>query len=382
MPIQPFQVAVPEEVITDLRERLERTRWPDEVAGAGWEYGTNLGYLKELVGYWEDRFDWRAQEAAMNRFSHYRADIGGFGIHFIREEGRGRDPVPLLLLHGWPASFLQMVKIIPLLADPVAHGGDGTNSFELIVPSLPGYGFSDRPGERGMTVGRVAKLIHRLMTEELGFSRYGVRGSDMGAGVAARLALSYPESVVGIHLSGTSPYFGETPPDLTDAEKAFLRRAEAWRMAEGAYAMLQATKPQTLAYGLTDSPAGLAAWIVEKFRSWSDCGGDVESRFTKDELLANVTLYWVTGTINSSTRLYYETMHAPWPNAGKRVEVPTANAMFPKDLVPGPREWEERQFNITRWTGMPRGGHFGEMEEPELLAEDIRAFFRGLRRKA
>ena len=201
----------------------------------------------------------------------------------------------------------------------------------------------------------------------------------MGAGVAQQLALTYPDSVIGIHLSGTNPYFGETPPDLSAAEKIFIAQAEAFRMQEAAYAMVQGTKPQTLAYGLTDSQAGLAAWIIEKFRSWSDCGGDVEKRFTRDELLSNVMVYWVTGTINSLCRLYYETMHSPWPNAGKRVEVPTAIAMFPKDLVPGPREWAERQFNVLRWTDMPRGGHFGEMEEPDLLADDIRAFFRTIR---
>jgi pimeloyl-ACP methyl ester carboxylesterase len=374
-----FRVHVPREILDDLHERLVRTRWTDEVRGAGWDYGTNLAYLKELVAYWEKTFDWRAQEEAINRFSHYRARVDGFGIHFIREKGRGRDAFPLVLLHGWPASFLQMVKIIPLLADPASHGGDPVDSFDVIVPSLPGYGFSDRPRERGMTVARIASLVHRLVTEELGYERYGVRGSDMGAGVAQQLALTFPDSVIGIHLSGTNPYFGETPPGLSPAEKVFLGKVEAFRMQEAGYAMVQGTKPQTLAYGLTDSPAGLAAWIIEKFRAWSDCGGDVEKRFTRDELLSNVMVYWATGTINSSCRLYYETMHSPWPNAGKRVEVPTGVAMFPKDLVPAPREWAERQFNVTRWTEMPRGGHFGEMEEPELLADDIRAFFRTMR---
>jgi pimeloyl-ACP methyl ester carboxylesterase len=379
MTVESFRVRVPQEILDDLQERLARTRWPDEIMGSGWDYGTNLDYLKRLIAYWQNGFDWRAQEKAINAFSHYRAVVDGCGIHFIHEQNRGKNPLPLILLHGWPATFLQMMKIIPILADPGRHGGAVTDSFDLVVPSLPGYGFSDRPTERGMTVARIAGIIHRLVTEELGYKSYGVRGSDMGAGVAQQLALTYPDSVIGIHLSGTNPYFGEIPPDLSAAEKTFLAKVEAFRMQEAAYAMVQGTKPQTLAYGLTDSPAGLAAWIIEKFRSWSDCSGDVEKRFTKDELLANLTVYWATGTINSSIRLYYETMHNPWPNAGKRVEVPTGLAMFPKDLVPGPREWAERQFNVVRWTEMPKGGHFGEMEEPELLADDIRAFFRPMR---
>ena len=380
MTVEPFRVTVPQEILDDLHERLARTRWTDEVMGAGWDYGTNLAYLKELIAYWHGVYDWRTQEERINIFSHYRTVVRGAGIHFIHERGRGTDPFPLVLLHGWPASFLQMVKIAPLLADPAGHGGGAEDAFDVIIPSLPGYGFSDRPKERGMTVGRIAELIHQLMTKELRYERYGVRGSDMGAGVAQQLALRYPDSITGIHLSGTNPYFGETPPDLSAAEKVFLEKVQAFRIQEGAYAMVHGTKPQTLAYGLTDSPAGLAAWISEKFRAWSDCGGDVEKRFTRDELLSNVMVYWVTGTINSSIRLYYESMHNPWPNAGKRVEVPTGMAMFPKDIVPGPREWAERQFNVTRWREMPRGGHFGEQEEPELLATDIREFFRGLRR--
>jgi len=378
MTLEPFTVRIPQEILDDLRDRLARTRWPDEVEGAGWDYGANLDYMRELVGYWKDRFDWRAQERAMNRFSHHRARLDGFGLHFIRERGRGADSLPLLLLHGWPASFLQMLPITPLLADPVSHGGDAADAFDAIIPSLPGYGFSDRPAERGMTVARIAGLLHRLMTGELGYERYGIRGSDLGAGVAVQLALSHPDSVIGIHLSGTNPSVPFVPPDLSPAEERFLRDAENWRNTESGYAMEQSTKPQTLAYGLSDSPAGLAAWIVEKFRAWSDCGGDVERRFSKDELLANLTLYWATGTIGSSVRLYYESVRDREARWG-RVEVPTAMAMFPKDMFPTPREWANRWCAIRRWTEMPRGGHFGEMEEPELLAADIRAFFRGLR---
>ena len=379
MALEPFAVSLPQETLDDLRERLARTRWPDEVRDAGWDYGTNLAYLKELVGYWTNGFDWRAQERAMNRYSHYRAKVDGFGIHLIREPGKGRDPLPLIILHGWPACFLQMLPIIPLLADPAGYGGNAADSFDVVVPDLPGYGFSDRPREKGMTVAKIADLFHRLMTSELGYRRFAVRGSDIGAGVAVQLALRHPDSVIGLHLSGTNPSVPFVPPDLTPAEEQFIRDAENWRNAESGYAQEQATKPQTLAFGLSDSPAGLSAWIVEKYRAWSDCDGDVERRFSKDELLAILTVYWVTGTIASSIRLYYESTHDQAASWG-RVKVPTAMAMLPKDMFPTPREWAGRWVDLQRFTVLPRGGHFGELEEPELLAKDIREFFRDLRR--
>lgn len=376
--IQPFTIHVPQSVLDDLSDRLARTRWPDEVEGAGWEYGSNLEYLRELVDYWRTKFDWRAQERALNRFAHFRAEIDGLGIHFIHERGKGENPMPIMLLHGWPATFQQMQKIIPLLTDPESHGGDAVDSFDVIVPSLIGYGFSDRPKERGISVFRIGDLFARLM-RELGYRRFAVRASDLGTGVALQFGLAYPDSVIGLHLSGANPRASAVAQqELTEAEKKYVADVESFWAREGAYAMMHATKPQTLAYGLNDSPAGLAAWIVEKFRTWSDCDGDVERRFTKEELLTNLTIYWATETINSSCRLYYETVHI-WRGPGKRIELPTAMAIFPKDLVPQPREWTERQYNVVRWTQMPRGGHFGEMEEPELLAEDIRAFFRPFR---
>ncbi len=304
--IRPFTVHVPQSILDDLSSRLARTRWPDEVYGAGWDYGSNLAYMKELLEYWRDGFDWRAQEKALNQFAHFRAEIDGQGIHFIHERGKGHNPMPLVLLHGWPSSFLQMLKIIPLLTDPASHGGETSDSFDVIVPSLPGYGFSDRPREKGMTVSRIADLFETLMTEELGYRRYAVRGSDIGAGVAIQLALIHPDSVVGIHLSGTNPRIDYIPPNLSPAEEQFLKDAEDWRKTESGYAMIQSTKPQTLAFGLNDSPAGLVAWIVEKFRAWSDCNGNVEKRFTKDELLANLTVYWATEIISSSIRLSHE----------------------------------------------------------------------------
>lgn len=378
MSVEPFEVRVPQATLDDLRERLAATRWPDEIEGAGWDYGANLEYMKEIVGYWLEDFDWRAEEERINSFANFRAGVEDFGIHFIHERGRGENPVPLLALHGWPGSPYQMLKILPLLTDPASHGGDPADSFDVVVPSLPGYGFSDRPRERVMSAARVAELLHKLMTEELGYERYATRASDLGAGVSQQLALSHPESLLGLHHNGTNPYVGQVPDDLTQAEREFVQNAQNWSFAEMAYAMEHSSKPQTLAFGLNDSPVGLAAWIVEKFWRWSDNDGDLESRFSKDELLANLTIYWATETIGSSMRLYYET--ARDPGSWGRVEVPTAVMMSPKDMFPTPREWVERSYNVVRWTDIDRGGHFLEWEEPELVAEDARAFFRPLRK--
>jgi pimeloyl-ACP methyl ester carboxylesterase len=382
MNIQPFHVRISQEILDDLRARLGRTRWPDEVSGACWDYGTNLSYMQELVGYWQTEFDWRAQEEALNRFAHFQADIDGLNIHFLHERGKGPDPIPLIITHGWPGSFFQMVKIIPLLTDPANHGDDAADSFDVVVPSLPGYGFSDRPTTKGLTP--FADLWARLM-QALGYRRFAAHGGDLGSGVTQMLGLDYADRLIGLHLTDV-PYWSSSravsPDDLSEPERKYMEAGQKWAQEEGAYGMIQSTRPQTLAYGLNDSPAGLAAWIVEKFRAWSDCDGEVERRFTKDELLTNLTIYWATETINSSFRVYYEGQHSPLPpNITKRIEVPTAVAQFPKDLVLAPREWAERFFNVQRWTLMPRGGHFAAMEEPELLVEDIRAFFRDKRGK-
>lgn len=380
--IEPFRIQVPDGVLRDLRERILRTRWPDEIGGSGWEYGTSLHYLRELLDYWANGFDWRAQESFLNSFQHFRAVVDGRGLHFLHERGRGPDPLPLLLPHGWPSSFCEMTKIVPLLVDPESHGGDAADSFDVVAPSLPGCGFSDRPRDPGMHKTRMAELFADLMTAVLGYSRFGARAGDIGAGVVSLLALDYPERVVGIHLSDVvRPYLGPGARIFTDAERRFFEEERLWAEREGAYDHIQATKPQTLAYGLTDSPAGLAAWIVEKFRSWSDCGGDVERRFTKDELLTNITLYWVTNTINSANRLYFERDRHPRPlGRDDRVAVPTAVTIFPGDIDHPPREWAERVYDVVRWSEMPRGGHFAAFEEPELLAEDLRDFFRPLRK--
>lgn len=378
---QPFTIKVSQALLDDLQERLERTRWPDEVEGAGWDYGADLGYLKQLADYWQHEFNWRAQEDKLNNFAHFRARVQGSGLHFIHERGQGPCPLPLILTHGWPGSFCEMLKLLPLLTDPASHGADPADAFDVIVPSLPGFGFSDRPGVRGMTLTKTAALWASLMTDVLGYPRFAAAGADIGASVTQRLALLYPELLVGIHLT----YFGSSslPPDqrnLSEAEQRYMETIEQWSQQEGAYALLQSTKPQTLACGLNDSPIGLAAWIVEKFRAWSDCDGEVERRFSKDELLTNVMVYWVTQTIHSSIRTYYENAHTPSPlKPGQRISVPAGLALFPQEINLPPREWVERILHVQRWMSMPRGGHFAALEEPELLAGELRAFFRPLR---
>ena len=381
MTVQPFTVQVPQKILDDLQERLAHTRWPDEIQGGGWDYGTNLDYMKDLVQYWRTRFDWRAQEKYLNSFSHFRAEIDGFGLHFIHERGKGPSSLPLILSHGWPNTFCEMLKIIPLLTDPASHGGKAEDAFDVVVPSLPGYGFSDRPSERGMTGARIADLLTRLMTEELGYARFAAQGGDIGGGITEQLFLSHPDVVPGIHLNGVPfQHLLAKPDNLSQEEQKYLEQVGLWQMTEGAYNMIQATKPQTLAYGLNDSPTGLAAWIVEKFRAWSDCDGDVEKRFSKDELLTNIMIYWVTETINSANRFYYESAHDfSSPRSSGKSDAKAAVAIFPKDILPSPRAWADRWFHLQQWTAMPRGGHFAADEEPELLAEDIRAFFRPLR---
>lgn len=384
MNIEPFTVNISESVLNDLRSRLIQTRWPDEVEKSGWDYGANLAYIKELVDYWINEFDWDAQQETINKFQHFIADTGDLPVHFIHEKGTGPNPFPIIITHGWPSSSLEMVKLIPFLTDPASYGGDPSDSFDIIAPSLPGYGFSGRPQKTGMNVACISDIWNRIMTQGLGYKRYGAAGGDWGATVTARMGYDFAENIAGIHvtsISGVSPYLAEGSRELSKAEIALSEERLAWTMNEGGYFHIQATKPQTLAYGLTDSPAGLAAWIVEKFRAWSDCSGVIENSFSKDELLTNVTLYWATETINSSSRLYYEGLHSPWkigPN--DRINVPSAICQFPKELSHPPREWAERTFNVQRWTEMPRGGHFAASEEPELLANDIKEFFRPLRR--
>ena len=331
------------------------------------------------MAYWAGSFDWRAQERHLNSFAQFTADVGGQQVHFVHQRGRGPDPFPLVLTHGWPSTFAELLKLAPLLTDPAAHGGDARDSFDVVIPSLPGFAFSAPPAAPGAATDRAwANLWAELMTESLGYRRFGAQGQDIGAAVTIALAAAHPGLVAGIHLSGVVAFPPAGQP-LSAEGQEFLDRQQRWRDAEGGYAHLQATRPQTLAAALADSPAGLAAWITEKFRAWSDCDGDVERRFTKDELLTTITLYWVTATIGSSFLFYHDSQRDPGPRPG-RVEVPVGVALFPKENpVTGQREWAEAAYNITRWTQMPRGGHFPAAEEPELLASELQEFFRPLR---
>lgn len=383
MEAEPYRIQVDEAALIDLSERLARTRFPDEIPNSAWDYGTSLGYMRELVAYWRDQYDWRAQEARVNRFRQFRARVGGLRIHYIHEPGKGPKPFPLVMTHGWPGSIaVSFDKVIGPLSDPASHGGDPADAFDVVCPSMPGYGFSDHPTEPGMDPERIAGLWDELMTG-LGYSRYGAQGGDWGAMVSTYLSYRHAAHVAGLHLNMVVAL----PPDtnnpldgLTEDEIAALMEVQHFLKYESAYQQIQGTKPQTLAYALNDSPAGLAAWIVEKFRAWSDCDGDVEKRFTKDELLTNIMFYWLTETANSSCRLYCEAMRADkFPPSGFRVNVPTGCAMFPKEIIRPPRKWVERAYNVARWTPMPRGGHFAATEEPELFVDDIRAFFRPLR---
>jgi len=339
--VEPFKIHVPDEVLSDLHERLARTRFPSEIPGSGWDYGTNLAYLKQLVEYWRDRYDWRKHEAELNRFAHFRANIDGLNLHFIQEPGRGPNPMPLLLSHGWPGSVYEFMQIIPMLTDPAAHGAGGAQSFTVIAPSLPGYGFSDHTRMRAVNIQAIAEIFHKLMTEVLGYHRYAAQGGDWGAGITSRLGEVHGDSLYGIHLNSVFVGGrGREESELSEEEKIFLADMDRFRREESGYQWIQGTKPQTLAYALNDSPAGLAAWIVEKFRTWSDCAGDVERRFSKDQLLTNVTIYWVTESINSSTRLYYESRHHPWrPDPKNRIETPTGAAIFPAEILRPPRRW-------------------------------------------
>jgi pimeloyl-ACP methyl ester carboxylesterase len=384
MNIRPFTIQIEERILEDLKQRLSSTRWPDELPNPNWEYGANLGYMKQLIDYWHSTFDWRKQEEILNRFRHFKTEIDDMDIHFIHERGKGAKPLPLIITHGWPGSFAEMLKIIPLLTDPKKFGGDPSDSFDVVVPSMPGFGFSDRPTKPGVNVFRISEMWVRMMNG-LGYERFCAQGGDFGAGVSTAMGLHHPKYLFGIHLNyipgSYRPYLSSVDEqNLSAEERQFLASADEWYHLEGGYSHIQRTKPQTVAYALNDSPAGLAAWIVEKFRGWGDCHGDVESRFTRDELLTNVTIYWLTQTISSSVRLYYEGRKAPMHfQKGQSVTVPCAVAFFPKEEPFPPRRWIERGYNVQHWTNMPRGGHFAALEEPELLAEDIRRFCRQFR---
>ena len=381
----PFRCEVPQQVLEDLRERLASTRWPDEINDADWSYGTDQATLRALCDYWRSDFDWRQSEAQLNAFPQYTTRIDGHELHFIDAPSPEPDALPLVITHGWPGSVFEFLEVIEPLRDPRAHGGQASDAFHVICPSIPGYGFSQAASEPGMHPRRVSQMIASLMGR-LGHARYGAQGGDWGSVISQGLGVVDPEHCMGIHLNMISASRPNDDPmsGVSEEEKEIFERARRVREEEMGYFRIQSTRPQTLGTALNDSPAGLASWILEKFRAWSDCPSDGRGDeplfrvFTKDQLLANITLYWVTGTITSSTRLYLETVRATGLSPIQH-RVPLGCAAFPGELVRSPRAWVERQFDLRHWTEMPRGGHFAALEQPALFVDDVRAFFRKLR---
>jgi len=380
--IRLFRLEVPASVLDDLQQRLSRTRLPDEPPLEPWSTGTSVGYLERLLDYWRDGFDWRAQETKLNAFRQFTVPLAGIDVHFIHEEGKGPNPMPLLLSHGWPGSVIEFHKVLPMLTDPARFGGDPADSFTVVAPSLPGYVFSFKPGQKRFSLEQIAEVFAELMTGVLGYQRFGAQGGDWGAFVTSRLGFAFAQRMIGIHLNllavRRDPKMVANP---TPEEKVFLEQLGHFLKEETGYQWIQGTKPTTLAFGLTDSPAGLAAWLVEKFRTWTDCDGNPENALTRDEMLTDIMLYWVTSAIGSSFWPYYARMHGPWPiPEGSTVDVPTGYVEFPKEILRPPRSVAERMYtNIQRWTVMQKGGHFAALEQPEALAKEIREFFRPLR---
>jgi microsomal epoxide hydrolase len=376
--LRDFRIEVPDAVLADLRDRLARTRWPDQIPGSGWGYGTDLEYLRDLCASWET-FDWRAQEARFNRWPHLLTEIDGQQVHAIHARSPEPDALPLIVTHGWPGSVAEFLDVIDPLRDPRAHGGDPADAFHVVCPSIPGYGWSGPTREPGWDVRRVGATWAALMAR-LGYERYGAQGGDWGSMISAQVGALDPDHVAGVHLNMVVAF----PPadgaaELTDAEQQDLADLQTF-LAEGtAYQEVHGKNPQTLGYGLTDSPAGLAAWIVEKFHAWTDHDGDLEDAVPREHLLTNLTVYWVTQTINSSIRLYCESRRSGRFPPLDRVDVPVGCAIFPKELIRAPRPWAEATYNVQRWTRFDRGGHFAALEEPDLLIGDVRAFFRELR---
>jgi epoxide hydrolase len=375
--IEPFRIDVPQADLDDLHDRLARTRWPDQLPGAGWDYGIPLEYVQELAGYWRTGYDWRVHEARLNGFGQFTTAIDGQRVHFLHVRSASQDALPLIITHGWPGSVVEFMNIIGPLTDPEAFGGSAGDAFHLVVPSIPGYAFSGPTRDRGWDVRRVARAWAVLMSR-LGYERYGAQGGDWGSSISRELGRAAPDHVVGVHLNMLFPYVREEPADLTEVERARLEAMRRFQSGGSGYFALQSTRPQTLAYGLTDSPAGQLAWITEKFGEWTD-DGLPDQAVDRDQLLTNVTLYWLTGTAGSSARLYYETARArAWgPRGG--ATVPTGVAVFPREIAPPVRRFAEQTDNIVHWTEFDRGGHFAAMEVPDLLVGDVREFFRPLR---
>ncbi|WP_158746234.1 epoxide hydrolase family protein [Acidisphaera sp. L21] len=378
----PFRLQVDQGALDDLHQRLARTRFPEQPPGEAWTTGTDPAYMRDLVTYWRDGFSWPDQVARLNEFPQFTLALSGIQLHYLHVPGKGPNPCPLLLSHGWPGSVFEFLDIIPRLTDPARFGGDPADAFTVIAPSLPGYGLSFQPGQPRFSVEAMADCFAALMSDVLGYKRFAAQGGDWGSTITARLAFAYPERLIGIHLN-----MMPLPRDLAKADmateegRAYHANLWDWLREGTGYSAIQGTKPQTLAFGLSDSPVGLAAWIVEKFRSWSDCDGDVEVAFSRDHMLANISFYWFTGAIGSSFWPYYARMHDGWQIAeGATTAVPAAYAAFPAEMVRPPRSLAQQTFtDLRRWSVMPKGGHFAAMEQPEALAADVAAFFRPLR---
>ena len=379
--IRPFQIEVPDETLELIRSQVASYAWHEMPDDGGWAYGTNLEYMKELCAYWLDEFDWRIQEATINRFAHFIAPVDGIDLHFIHEKGSGPAPLPLIVSHGWPGSIVEFLEIIEPLAHPERFGGSSEDAFDIIAPSLPGFGFSGRP-PRPIGPRKIARLFDTLMTDVLEYPSYLAQGGDWGGAISSWLGFEHAPACRAIHIN----IFTMRPPNgpQSPEEEAWATQFKRDQLMEDGYRTQQATKPQTLSYAMMDSPVGVAAWIIEKFNSWSDTvGDDIESVYTKDELLTNIMVYLVTKTFNTASWIYYgrrEEGGRVLSSDGHRVEVPTAAALFPAELLSWPpRSYAERGSNITRWTEMPRGGHFAALEQPTLLVDDIRTFARTLR---
>ena len=383
--ITPFEIAVSDGELQDLRERLARTRLPDQLEGVSWEYGSDLDYMREILSYWQNEFDWREQERQLNQFDQFKTEIDGLSMHFIHQRSANPDAIPLMIVHGWPGSVAEFMKIIGPLTDPVAHGGDIADSFHVIAPSLPGFGFSEAPSDQGYSPERIALVLADLM-ERVGYERYAIAGGDWGAIINRHLANHYPERLIGMHsnmILASAPADETARTNVTALEDETRRARQAYMANEVAYQQIQGTKPQTLGYGLADSPAGTAAWILEKFHGWTDmpqgADGYLDNHFTKDELLTNVSIYWFTNSITSSTRIYYENRNTPVQKPMEFINVPTGAAVFPAELFILPRAWAEAAYDLRHWTVMEEGGHFAALEKPELYINDVREFFRLLR---
>jgi pimeloyl-ACP methyl ester carboxylesterase len=384
-PIIPFEIDIADAAIADLKRRLAATRMPDQIADTTWEYGTDSSYLSELIAYWQDDFDWKKQESELNQFDQFKTEIDGLDMHFIHQRSENPDAIPLMIVHGWPGSVAEFSKIVGPLTDPVAHGGDIADSYHVIAPSLPGFGFSERPNEPGYSPEKIAHILAGLM-QRLGYEQYAIAGGDWGAIINRYLANNYPERLIGLHsnmvLAG--PPADETQRDDVSEAVSSLRTARiAYMLNEVGYQRIQGTKPQSLGYGLNDSPAGLAAWIVEKFHGWSDlpqdADGDLDNYFTKDELLTNISIYWFTQTITSSARIYYENSKTPVAKPIEYIDVPTGVALYPAEIFITPRSWVAAAYDLRHYSLMEQGGHFAALEQPASYLNELNTFFRLLR---